>query len=255
MDLNIAALRQKLSDRKAELTARYMARREALLEACKMGGKQEEPNQSSSGWHAPHDGWVSPETDEVYGKGQWVPLPRDEWYCSTPDEPYPVKTYRVLVGDDKREEISEILRQFATISEGRSFQSANDGWVRYLYLSGYEPLIKVVEAHVAEEGERIRAEARARKGVAPVGRVEVEGVVRRVKKEQGYYGETFKMLVELDNLSTVWGTLPSALAFPEGIEGKRVFFTATFEHAKDDNTHAFFTRPAKAALMTEEGEE
>lgn len=64
-----------------------------------------------------------------------------------------------------------------------------------------------------------------------------------------YYGIQFKMFVELENGSTIYGSLPSKIS--EAEIGDKVSFSANFTHADDDDTHAFFKRPTKAKIITE----
>ena len=86
------------------------------------------------------------------------------------------------------------------------------------------------------------------KGDAPEGRVTVSGTVTSVKVYEDYYGVQCKMMVVLENGATVYGSLPKSIPFE--YRGK-VQFTATFELAKDDKTHAFYKRPSKVIMLEE----
>lgn len=78
------------------------------------------------------------------------------------------------------------------------------------------------------------------KGDAPSGRVTVTGNVLSTKIVEREFGSTLKMLVQLDNNSRVWCTVPSG----SNVErNNRVTFTATFEVSKDDKSFAFGKRP------------
>jgi len=247
-DTQMQELAALIAARRKVLAERYQARRDALLEACTMNGNQSEPTRSSSGWHAPHDGWVSPVTEEVYGKGQWVPLPRDDWYCSAPDEPYPEKKHRVLILTTQQDEFYSIVRDFMSVSFGREWVAGHDHqakWVRYAWVAGYEPIIKVVEEYLEAESARLKEEMKTQKGEAVSGKVSTKAKILSFREQAGFgYGETVvKMLVELPNRSTAWGTAPRFVLDAKLAIGDEFEFTANFEPAKNDNTHSFFKRP------------
>ena len=113
--------------------------------------------------------------------------------------------------------------------------------------------VEYLERAIVREEEKLAK--KAMKGEAPEGRVSVVGKVVSMKLVDSMYGQVFKMLVELDNFSTVWGSVPSKLhdlyqaagVQPEGIW---VSFEASFERAEDDSSHAFFKRPTKVALLS-----
>lgn len=101
-----------------------------------------------------------------------------------------------------------------------------------------------VECH----GNKCREEANKIKGEAPAGKVHVTGVLTFTKVEvDPYYGPSEKMLVTLENGSTVWGTLPKALSVEMG---SKVEFTATFTVSNDFH-HAFFKLPSKVKNLME----
>lgn len=248
--MNIEALKAKIDQRVAELQDRYTRRREALLEACSIDGKQGFPVQSSSGWHAPHDGWCHYETGEVYGKGQWVPLPRDDWYNDPVTmEPFPVYSHKAVIPVAQQQDLEDAAPQLE-VSFGKAW-AVDNVFYCYAYLRGYMPVIKVIQDFVAEEAAALREAQKALKGPAPEGRVEVTGVVRTVRPKVTLYGTFYKMTVVLPNGATVYGTRPDHMDLP-GCQpdqvGAEVTFTATFERAEDDITHAFFKRPTKGGV-------
>lgn len=95
--------------------------------------------------------------------------------------------------------------------------------------------------------EQRRAEAATASSVIE-GRIEVTGEVISVKIQDGTYGTVVKMLVRDDRGFKVWGTLPSTL-LGEGVQGKRVTFTAKVEASKNDATFGYYSRPTKARLV------
>jgi hypothetical protein len=99
------------------------------------------------------------------------------------------------------------------------------------------------------------------KGIAPEGKQHIVGKILGWKEVYSQYGTVQKVLIELENYSTIWGTFPSISISEEGpnreawlandgqCKGLKIGFNATFEHAKDDPTHAFFKRPTKAGYL------
>lgn len=86
---------------------------------------------------------------------------------------------------------------------------------------------------------------KATKGEAPVGKVEVTGVIVSVKDWMDMYGPVVKMTVKLANGATAYGSLPKCV--PMDHRGE-ITFTATFTQAPNDTTHSFFKRPSKVEI-------
>lgn len=82
------------------------------------------------------------------------------------------------------------------------------------------------------------------------GRREMSGTVVSTKYVDSEYGSTFKMLVVLDDLNKVWGTVPAAIDCDP--KDMRVTFTATVERSRDDEHFGFFKRPSKAQVIDTE---
>lgn len=99
-----------------------------------------------------------------------------------------------------------------------------------------------------EARDRKLAEATIERGPVPTGRIEITGKVLTTKWVEGfaYNQSTLKMLVELENGSKVWGTVPSRINDLE--RGDTVTFTATVEASNDDASFGFFKRPTGAQL-------
>ena len=77
----------------------------------------------------------------------------------------------------------------------------------------------------------------------------VEGKVLTTKWQESDYGDTLKMLVEVEldgHTFKVWGSVPRAID-PE--RGDHVRFTANFERSGDDQSFGFFKRPRKAEVI------
>jgi len=95
----------------------------------------------------------------------------------------------------------------------------------------------------------------------------VEGVILTVKLQDGYYGNTWKMLVHLDGDQKVWGSMPVSLAdryhevvaekraesgdLKGWLRGKRIRFNGTFRRSDDDACFGFFSRPGAAKVLEE----
>jgi hypothetical protein len=91
-----------------------------------------------------------------------------------------------------------------------------------------------------EFAARKAAQATEVKGPAPTGRVTVTGKVLSTKVQESQYGETLKMLLQLENNSRVWLTVPSKASAERG---ETLTVTATFQVSKDDPSFAFGSRP------------
>lgn len=81
------------------------------------------------------------------------------------------------------------------------------------------------------------------------GRYEITGKVISEKWVDGYYGETHKMVVELDDGNRVYGSVPSTIDSVE--RGDLVAFAAAVERSDKDEHFGFYKRPTKARLLTE----
>jgi|SRR5579859_5206325 len=114
---------------------------------------------------------------------------------------------------------------------------------------GQTAAVVKIAAKRAENAARKAAEAATEvvpTTPAPTGRVTVYGVIKGEKWVESDFGTTRKMLVKLDDGNKVWCSVPSKL-FPfepaDGIKGKRIKLTATFERSKDDEHFSFGSRP------------
>lgn len=94
--------------------------------------------------------------------------------------------------------------------------------------------------------ENMPKEPEPDRGPAPSGRQTVIGNVLAVKTYESAWGYQEKMLVELDNLSKIWVTIPRSIS--TDIKGKKIEITATFTVSKDDKSFAYGKRP-KASLL------
>lgn len=138
-----------------------------------------------------------------------------------------------------------MFRSFGlSCSFGKTFDRGGVA-MKYMYIGGNDAMVKAIEAAIVEAKEKVKSERRAMKGEAPEGKLSVKGKIVFIKRFVPLsvydYGSD-KMLVELENKSTVFGTLPKCIS--DAAIGDEVEFSATFEVARDDKTHAFFKRPS-----------
>lgn len=217
--------------------------------------------------HAPCDGYYW--EGDTYAGGSYLPIPLEFWewleeLTGKPQGPRKngTKTYgqthRIKVTTEEAKDIEIACESYASVKIGRVW---DDGVSCYVYIQTTRDKLSALVADYKAEQEAILsaeraaelAAKRALKGEAPEGRVVVVGKIvsfKRVERQAYYYrdpGVDYKMLVELENRSTVWGSQVDSLHSAE--VGDTIRFTATFERAKDDNTHAFFKRPAKAEIL------
>lgn len=84
----------------------------------------------------------------------------------------------------------------------------------------------------------------------PSGRQTIQGTCLAAKTVDGFYGDTFKWLVKMDDGNKVWGSVPAAIDAPP--KGRRIEFAAAFEVSEDDPHFGFYKRPTKCRFLDEE---
>ena len=255
----------RLSKERAE---KYDKMRERVIERAKTANNGVEPVFDVLGCpHAPHDGYVFTKAawvgdlgdvwDEVYAGGQYLP-----WSAESGGVPSGhLKLSKVLFPESIYQEMVKAGLPGWVRSDwiGKKWKDNKNFYgnreVRYLWLHDEDWLVNKIEKIVSDNFDQavpaIEEPPKPLKGVAPEGRVSVSGTVLCTKWQESIYGSTLKMLVELGNYSTVWGSVPSKLLdlVNDGLKGHKVQFEAEFEHAKDDNTHSFYKRPSKALVL------
>lgn len=218
--------------------------------------------------HAPHDGYEW--EDNLYHGGSYLPTPADllqaiqenkGFMFSTRNCHKNEKSVRVKSTTDTFNSIMEDLNSaqeelgikldMVKVTHGSVWDSNQC----YIYVaSTYPTLIKTLEDYAHEVKIKAFEEAKKLKGTAPTGRQQVTGKVLSIKVPSYYdHIQVTRMLVLLDNKSTVFGTVPNALLEQEVSIGDTVSFAATFTHADNDTTHSFYKRPSKPMLTKQEG--
>lgn len=265
----------KLKDKVEDLNANYAKYLKRLESAYSESNNGMTPNVDSKGrYHAPCDGYMMPNahkwdyghkdySDVLFGKGEFLPFL---------DDPFTDKVganvkdfsdkFKVKVNNSVKEMILECKEAFSVnVSFGKEWESYGETF-RYAWIVG-----GTVEKHfanfiaeemVAQVEKKKAEEVKVVKGIAPEGKVRIRGKILRTSVRQTYqvYNSSIyadKVIIELDNKSTVYGTLPSGLARmdKEELIGMVIEFNANFSHAKDDNTHAFFKNPTKVEVLEE----
>lgn len=227
-------------------------RQERIMAAYSEANSKISPNEDSRGrLHAPCDGYEDVDGKGVYAKGEFLPIPEivfeqlemEGITCNRGQKEFGLKT-RLMVGEEEGEEIAALFRSFGLgCSFGKTFEKSGK-LVKYMYICGNDALVKEIEEAIKKFKDKEAEKLRLLKGNAPEGKVTVSGTIIFIKKFvpiNAYDHGTDKMMVELENKSTVWGTLPSCISHFE--IGDDVVFSATFTRAYGDKTHAFFKRP------------
>lgn len=249
IEIAIAAVESKFAD----LKVIRRKRQDRIMSSYSEANNKLAPNEDCHGrLHAPCDGYEDVDGRGVYGKGEYLPIPESVFEalamegitCDRGQKEYGLKT-RVMIETGENDMQSSIFRSFGLgCSFGKSF--VRDGVaLNYMYVNGNDALVKAIEAAMTEAKEAEKAERRAMKGEAPEGKQTLHCRIVFIRPHipmSVYDHGSDKMMVEFDNKSTAWGTLPKALAGSE--IGTEFDLAATFKRAEDDHTHAFFSRPS-----------
>ena len=244
----------------ASLEAKYAELQKRIQARVAEANNGLEPTVDCYGrFHAPCDGYCW--DDVTYGGGQYLHFTEEMMeqidymreqlglppVCRTTESI--VSKIRLKATPQIAEELAEVLGSTADVGCGKVWESGEC----YIYItSKRQAVLNFIKDYKEEQmrirNEQIEAERAAReaaKGPAPEGKQTVRGRIAKINVVEGYAWNTYdtKMFVVLENGSTVYGTCPAAISATVGVV---VEFTATFEHAKDTTTHAFFKRPTKA---------
>ena len=231
-----------------------------------------EPTVSAAGMHAPcdnyywewylfdRDGVVEKEFDGVFMAGEFLPWSKQiKLFCSDYADKRTGSPLRrvTYITPERADAVIEALSGIVDIHTGKPFEDRDGDRMVYVYIDerckdvadaiqSYLEAPKVAAAaaqRAAEQAELDAAEP------CPTGRVEITGEILAIKLQEGYYGDTWKMLVKDDRGFKVWGSIPSSLHASRGV---RVSFMAAVEPSADDDKFGFFKRPTKAVNLDEE---
>ena len=246
----ISRLTDALNTKITELNELRQKQQARILKAFSDSNNGMEPNEDRNGrLHAPCDGYEHFETGELYGKGQFIVMPEyDDWYSPVS---YPAKMYdpntRFKGKTADYQEVVKLMESFnLRVKTGRRWYEGDHEYC-YFTVTGHKPLIdsitKTIETMQAEQREH----EKKFKGVAPTGKTTLKATIKGVKMVESGFGRSIrlvpKMIITLDNGATAYGTMPKVLADRGAKAGHEFMLKATFEQDKNDNTHAYFTRP------------
>jgi hypothetical protein len=251
---------------------KYTARLEAAYRESNNGLA---PNEDKKGrLHAPCDGYMMPNADKwdyghkdysdvLFGKGEFLPFLDDPFTDKVGANVKDFSSkFKVKVNNAVKDMILECKEAFRVdVSFGKEWTSYGETF-RYAWIVGgtvEKHFANFIEEEMVAQAEKKKAEeVKVIKGIAPEGKVRVRGKILRTSVRQTYqvYNSSIyadKVMIELDNKATVYGTLPAGLARmdKEDLIGMVIEFNANFSHAKDDNTHAFFKNPTKVEVLEE----
>lgn len=209
-------------------------------------------------FHAAVDGYCDLE-DKIYLKGQFIPMPESdedhlnliEWFAKNFGK---APSGRVKIQGDLIDAVKNLpykdgdhwINSVICLSLGKQWDQ--DGIKTcYAYVSSITKHTLKQSIEILKSLAEQSAPPKKDKGIAPQGKQVITGKVIGLPIHDGYYGITYKMMVELENGATIYGSLPKAIF--EAEIGDRVEFSANFDQAKDDQTHAFYKRPSKAKIL------
>ncbi|APX10066.1 hypothetical protein SL034_004322 [Vibrio harveyi] len=244
----------KLQNHTKACNARFSAMQERIHNAYE-AQNGEAPNVDDNGqFHAPYDGYEGV-NGGLYAKGQFIPNPfetDEETFYGRSFSSFTYESRKQVAGDFLKEvrELAENDLDGVKLSFGKEFDKQGTK-TAYVYIKAHSKgyfniVIAFLESGIEQQKEVIEA-AKPVKGIAPTGKQMIKGVVLGLPVYEGYYGAEYKMMIELENHSTVFGSLPKSLY--DAKIGDSVEFSATFEHSPEDDTHAFFKRPTKAKVL------
>jgi hypothetical protein len=237
--------------------------REKLIKKAKTANQGLEPNFDRLGrGHAPCSGYIfykemadgelSDEMDFVYEKGRYLPgleEEKDIWYSH-------MGSRKILVTEDFQQEMLKD-KEFSIKYSGKVwFNKASQCNVVNIWLEGSPWVLNHVEKLMGKylllKIEQVPKEEKKAKGQLPVGTQTVTGTIKNLKWVENafaYNSRIPKLLIELENSATCFGTCPSKLLdLEEDLIGKQITFTAEFEASKEDSSHGYFKRPKQVKL-------
>lgn len=257
----------------------YIKRQEDLKNLYKEENENLDPTIDCNGrFHAPCRGYRIPErahtlfdftndySETIFEKGAYLPMPINDEFNFFTGASYNFPKFEKFLLEGEMIEIFKQIKEKSedkpfTLEFSRTWEYRNTTCCYVTVKSIWNSVISVFKNEMAAvlekakiEKEKKKAEERANKGVAPVGKSVVTGTVRHIKDDINVFAgravQTWKMLVVLENGATVFGTIPKSIIAVE--TGDVVTFTATFKNTPDDNTHSYYSRPSKASFKATE---
>lgn len=254
----------------ARSAAARAARDERLRKNAEVNGDLA-PTLSAAGMHAPcdnyhwewclynADGEIQDVREGEFMAGEFLPWSKEiDLFCRDYAEKrtgFPLRRV-TYIPVERADTVIEALSGVVHIHTGKPFEDRDGEHLVYVYIderckdvanaiASYLEAPRVAAAAAQRAAEQAKLDAAE---PCPTGRIAITGQILGIKLQEGYYGNTWKMLVEDDRGFKVWGTIPSNLNVGRG---DRVTFTAAIEPSKDDDKFGFFKRPTKAAHLEE----
>lgn len=164
-------------------------------------------------------------------------------YCAEQANFYGTPCTGHYVRNTKFVEKTRTGREFSVISDmafkAMKYGELSDKQANYLH-NLLEKISKAADDLAAREAHKQTLPELAE------GKRRIEGTVVSSKVVDGFYGASYKMVVELADGTRVFGTVPSH--FGDVSKGDEVTFTATIERSKDDASFGFYKRPSQASI-------
>lgn len=172
----------------------------------------------------------------IRGEGETAYTDQKDWEeCSSQE-----KTNRRNKDWRIAEDIAFKLRNYGSISEAQQ---------RFLIKLWKDDAVK----QARQRAEAARFEEGGDLQPCPAGRMEISGEIISVKFIENDFGGCTKILVRDERGFKVYGSRPAGIGWCE--KGAKVVFTATVEPSQDDKGFGFYSRPAKAREVVQEGSE
>ena len=244
----------------------YIKRLQRIEAAYKEENEMMSPNEDCNGrLHAPCSGYRIPQVkldfcdfndcyeDTLFSKGEFLPIPIYEdqaWFGNGSQKDFSFKS-RILVKDEminvlKLMNVDELP---VTIGFGKSWTSNNETCA-YAYISScWKSVVDVFKNHFEILNKKTKDDSKP-KGKAPVG----EKIIVKAKvigiplKHDMFDNPVFKLMLEFENGSTAFGSLPKKINHVK--IGEYIEFKGTFK-TMNDVTHSFYKSPSKAKIIEE----
>lgn len=253
---NAIDLVNKLESHDKACASRFSKAVERIMQGMATQNDDVTPKQDELGrLHAPYDGYEVDGT--LYNKGRYIPMPTiegDDLFFSGNTKRFEFEAKR-LVGEGILAALIALDKdkiKGATFSFGKQFNRSGSIHA-YIYIKSISlGFLNIFTNFIDEAMDKVRDAQKANKGIAPEGRLEIVGTVTGLPVKENPYAYNsylYKITIELENGSTVHGTLPNSISNVN--VGDKVKMVGTCKQAEDDNTHAYFSRPAKAAIIAD----
>ena len=244
----------------------YNKRMESIEAAYKETNEMIPPNKDNLGrFHAPCNGYRIPQVqldncdftdcyeDRLFQKGSFLPNPIEDefvWFNNNCYNKFKMKS-RILIQNETIEKLKEIdFKEKPFMLGFGNTWSKGDNIFCYLYVSSdWKSIITLFKETIKKLENKKAKVAKSNKGVGLEGeKIEVIAKVINIKLKEDYYGnEVLKLMLEFENGSTAFGSLPKKIK--DVVIGQFISFKASFSHDKNDNTHSYYKSPSLSKIL------